>query len=38
VILTAAAAGFILGIAYMLNLNFPAGLLQAQLDLPWPFR
>ena len=37
-ILTACAAGFILGLAYMLNLNFPAGWLQSAFDLPWPFR
>ncbi|MBU2160784.1 MAG: tripartite tricarboxylate transporter permease [Alphaproteobacteria bacterium] len=37
-IMTAAAAGFILLIAKMLSLNFPSGLAQSYLDLPWPFR
>ncbi|RUS60930.1 tricarboxylate transporter [Pseudorhodobacter sp. E13] len=37
-IMTVAAAGFILGLAYMLSLNFPSGLLQASYDLPWPIR
>lgn len=37
-IMTVAAAGFILGLAYMLSLNFPSGLLQARFDLPWPIR
>lgn len=36
--LTAAAGGFILGLAYMLSLNFPYGWLQNHYDLPWPFR
>lgn len=28
----------VLGVAYMLNLNFPAGLLQSMVELPWPLR
>jgi putative tricarboxylic transport membrane protein len=37
-VMTAAAAAFILGLAYMLSLDFPAGLLQSAVELPWPFR
>ena len=37
-IMTACAAGFILGLAYMLSLNFPSGWLQSAYELPWPFR
>ena len=37
-VLTAAAAAFILFLANMLNLRFPGGWLQATFDLPWPFR
>jgi hypothetical protein len=37
-VMTAAAAAFILGLAYMLSLDFPAGLLQSAIDLPWPIR
>ena len=37
-IMTVAAAAFILMIAKMLSLNFPSGVLQSYLDLPWPFR
>jgi TctA family transporter len=37
-LMTAAAAAFILLIAKMLALNFPSGVLQSYLDLPWPFR
>jgi hypothetical protein len=36
--MTAAASAFILGLAYMLSLDFPAGLLQRAVDLPWPIR
>ena len=36
--MTACASGFILGLAYMLSLNFPSGWLQAAFDLPWPIR
>jgi hypothetical protein len=36
--MTVAAAVFILGLAYMLSLDFPAGLLQSVVDLPWPIR
>ena len=38
VLMTAAAAGFILLLAWALSLNFPSGVLQDVLDLPWPFR
>jgi TctA family transporter len=38
VLMTAAAAGFILLLAWALALNFPSGLLQDAIDLPWPFR
>jgi putative tricarboxylic transport membrane protein len=38
VILTACALGFVIGLAYMLNLNFPSGLLQDSVALPWPLR
>jgi len=37
-ILTGVAAGFILVLANALTLDFPAGLLQEVVDLPWPFR
>lgn len=37
-ILTAGAAIFILMLAYALSLNFPGGLLQSAVDLPWPIR
>lgn len=37
-VLTGAACGFILVLASSLNLIFPGGLLQAQVDLPWPLR
>ncbi|MFD1911066.1 tripartite tricarboxylate transporter permease [Halodurantibacterium flavum] len=37
-ILTAAAAAFILTLAYSLNLVFPGGWLQEVYDLPWPLR
>lgn len=38
VLMTAGAAGFILLLAWALSLNFPSGMLQDMLDLPWPFR
>jgi TctA family transporter len=38
VLLTAGAAGLMLGLANALNLVFPGGLLQEYYDLPWPFR
>ena len=38
VLMTTAAAGFILLLAWALSLNFPSGMLQDALDLPWPFR
>ena len=38
VVMTASAAAFILGLAYMLSLNFPSGWLQSAYDLPWPIR
>jgi putative tricarboxylic transport membrane protein len=37
-VMTACAAGFIVGLAYMLSLNFPSGWLQSAYDLPWPIR
>lgn len=37
-VITASAAAFCLGLAYMLSLNFPAGWLQNAYDLPWPIR
>ncbi|MCC2098014.1 MAG: tripartite tricarboxylate transporter permease [Hyphomicrobiales bacterium] len=37
-VLTIAANGFILFLAWLLNRDFPPGLLQAYTDLPWPFR
>jgi hypothetical protein len=38
VALTAGAASLMLVLANALNLVFPGGLLQAYVDLPWPFR
>jgi len=38
VIMTAAAAGFVLLLAWALSLNFPSGVLQDFADLPWPLR
>ncbi len=38
IIITACASLFILGLAYMLSLNFPYGWLQNNFDLPWPIR
>ena len=37
-LMTAGAAVFVLVLAWMLSLNFPRGLAQDMLDLPWPFR
>lgn len=37
-LMTLGCAGFILTLAWALSLNFPSGLLQDALDLPWPFR
>jgi TctA family transporter len=37
-LLSACACGFILVLASSLNLVFPGGVLQNQMDLPWPFR
>lgn len=37
VIMTASAAVFVLVLAWALSLNFPYGLAQEHLDLPWPF-
>jgi hypothetical protein len=34
--MTAWALAWIIGVAYALNLNFPAGLLQGSVPLPWP--
>ncbi len=36
--LSVAGNGFILFLAWLLNRDFPPGLLQAYTDLPWPFR
>ncbi|WP_025772238.1 tripartite tricarboxylate transporter permease [Thioalkalivibrio sp. HK1] len=36
--LTGAASAFLLGLAWMLSLHFPRGLVQNAYDLPWPFR
>ena len=38
VIYTIAGIGFICFMAWLLNRNFPAGLLQDLVDLPWPLR
>jgi TctA family transporter len=38
VILTAGACVSILILAYFLNLDFPGGVLQGYVELPWPFR
>ena len=35
-VLTAAAVGFLALMSHLLVLNFPAGLLQAAVDMPWP--
>ncbi|SUA99552.1 Tripartite tricarboxylate transporter TctA family [Pannonibacter phragmitetus] len=37
-LMTAGAAGIILILAWALSLNFPSGMLQDAVDLPWPFR
>jgi len=37
-LMTTCAALFLLGLAWLLNLNFPRGLAQDMFDLPWPFR
>jgi hypothetical protein len=37
-VLTISAVAFILGLADILNRDFPPGLLQGLFDLPWPFR
>lgn len=36
-IYTACGLGFMLGMAWLLNRDFPPGLLQSYADLPWPF-
>ncbi|MEM7774231.1 MAG: tripartite tricarboxylate transporter permease [Pseudomonadota bacterium] len=38
IILTVAANAFLIGMAYMLNRDFPSGLLQEHVELPWPLR
>lgn len=38
VLMTAGAAGFVLLLAWGMSLNFPAGMLQDSMRLPWPFR
>lgn len=35
-VLTAGGIGFLIFIAYMLNRDFPPGLLQSMVELPWP--
>ena len=37
-ILTVCGVGFLIFVAYMLNRDFPPGLLQSMVDLPWPLR
>ena len=37
-ILSAGGVGFMLFLASTLNRDFPPGLLQELVDLPWPFR
>ena len=37
-IMAAWALAGVVGVAYALNLNFPSGLLQSFVDLPWPLR
>jgi len=36
-LLSAAGLVFILAMAWVLNRDFPPGLLQSYFDLPWPF-
>jgi len=36
-LLSAAGLAFILAMAWVLNRDFPPGLLQSYFDLPWPF-
>ena len=36
-ILTASAMGFLALMSHLLVLNFPAGFLQAAVEMPWPF-
>ena len=38
VVLTTSAIGFICFMAWILNREFPSGLLQSYIDLPWPLR
>jgi hypothetical protein len=33
---TLGAAGFLTGLSYVLSLNFPEGILQSIVELPWP--
>ena len=37
-ILTVCGVGFLIFVAYMLNRDFPPGLLQEMVELPWPLR
>lgn len=37
-IMAVAGVGFIIGMAYVLNREFPSGLLQEYVELPWPLR
>jgi hypothetical protein len=36
--LTVCGVGFLIFVAYMLNRDFPPGLLQEMVELPWPLR
>ena len=36
-LLTAGGVGFVMAMAYLLNRDFPPGLLQEVVELPWPF-
>jgi putative tricarboxylic transport membrane protein len=38
VILTASAVLFLVAMSYVFVLDFPGGLLQSMVDLPWPIR
>lgn len=38
VLFSALGIGFMCGMAWVLNRDFPPGLLQSLVDLPWPFR
>ncbi len=38
IVLTGAAMGFLAGMGHILSLNFPDGILQDLVDMPWPFK